>query len=364
MAGRAEPASNFHIGRNQELEALEQVLLGEGGHVAALHGAPGSGKTSLANLFLGRHRDKFPGGGTIVNGADVDLETLVRPLSPEGRSLLVIDEVDRGPISSLGDVLRGFRVERPLASILTTSSIPVMVAADTFILEMPPLRTDQIIDLLARQSGLSPPRLEKLAALLGGNATAVEEASRRLASGVPAERIVQWFESGRLTIARDAEGGALLEGSPARQHLDIAVSEISEALIGELAARPSLLYELDPRKFEMLVAELFRRRGFETTLTPASGDEGVDIYAVSRSDLGQALWVVQAKRYAAERKVEAGVVRELLGTVTAKNASAGVLITTSFFQPGAIALEQQLQYRLSLKDYIALQEMLGGPAEG
>ena len=46
----------------------------------------------------------------------------------------------------------------------------------------------------------------------------------------------------------------------------------------------------------------------------------------------------------------------------AKEASAGVLVTTSFFQPGAERLERRFKYRLSLKDYLDLQELLRMPA--
>jgi len=138
----------------------------------------------------------------------------------------------------------------------------------------------------------------------------------------------------------------------------MAVDEISDGLIRELAARPERLYELNPRRFEELVAELYQRRGFEATLTPASGDEGVDVYVMRHDDLGRTLWVVQAKRYAAHHKVGAGVVRELLGTVHAQNASAGILVTTSFFQPGAVKVEQEFEYRIALRDYLGLQDML------
>jgi restriction endonuclease Mrr len=54
------------------------------------------------------------------------------------------------------------------------------------------------------------------------------------------------------------------------------------------------------------------------------------------------------------------VIRELYGTVMAKDASAGILVTTSFFQPGAAKLERQLEYRISLKDYLDLQGLLRG----
>jgi restriction system protein len=52
------------------------------------------------------------------------------------------------------------------------------------------------------------------------------------------------------------------------------------------------------------------------------------------------------------------VVRELLGTVQAKNANAGIVVTTSFFEPGAVRMEQEFQYRIALRDYLCLQEML------
>jgi restriction system protein len=51
-------------------------------------------------------------------------------------------------------------------------------------------------------------------------------------------------------------------------------------------------------------------------------------------------------------------VRELFGSVQAKNASAGILVTTSFFEPGAVRFEQEFQYRVRLRDYLALQQML------
>lgn len=349
--------------RGLQLRELEALLVDPSRRIANVHGAPGSGKTALAFLFSQLHRDRFPGGVSIVHGSSaVDLDGIVRGVSSDRRSLLVLDEVDRMPLPILTEALARVRDQPPRHGVLTTSNTPVFVVGkDTHLVAMPPLSSAQILDLLEKQSGASTRQLESLARVLAGNAMATEEASRRLASGMSPERIVERFESGPLAIAWDPDGRALSDDSPQRARLDFAVREISDALIEELAARPEQLYELDPRKFEKLVAELYRRRGFEATLTPASGDEGVDIYVVSRTDLGQALWVVQAKRYAAENRVEAGVVRELYGTVMAKDASAGILVTTSFFQPGAMKLERKLKYRLNLKDYLDLQEMLRKP---
>jgi restriction system protein len=183
----------------------------------------------------------------------------------------------------------------------------------------------------------------------------------RSSGGHPLE---EEHERRAVTVARDVVGNPLLLGTPARTTLDVAVTEISDELIAALAANPAMLHQLDARKFEKLVAELYRRRGFEATLTPASGDEGVDVYVVRRDDVGSTLWVVQAKRYALNHKVGAGVVRELFGTVHAKNASAGILVTTSFFEPGAERMERDYEYKLELRDYLRLQEMLRWGASG
>jgi hypothetical protein len=164
--------------------------------------------------------------------------------------------------------------------------------------------------------------------------------------------------AGRLPTATGPDGRPLDQEDPARKALDLSVVEFNDRLIAHLAAHPERLYELSPRRFEELVAELYSRAGFEVQLTPASGDGGVDVYAIRREDLGSTLTVVQAKRYKPEFKVEASVVRELFGTVNLTNASAGVLVTTSSFQPGAKRLAEQHEWRLSLRDYARLQQML------
>ena len=103
------------------------------------------------------------------------------------------------------------------------------------------------------------------------------------------------------------------------------------------------------------------RRGFEATLTPSSGDAGVDVFVVRHDELGSSLSAVQCKRYAPDHKVGVGVVRELQGALIGAGASAGVVLTTSFFTKSARKLEQRFEYQLSLQDYYALQKLLRLP---
>ncbi|MGA9286571.1 MAG: restriction endonuclease [Solirubrobacteraceae bacterium] len=355
------PGNEKRVARPEQESELERLVLSEGVAVVNVNGAPGSGKSWLARSFADANASWFPGGVVMVYAhKDVFPDYRVfDAIDADRPSLIVLDEIDHADASSLPGELRRLREHRPRAQIITTSCIHVAFGGDTPSIEMPPLSLDDAVRLLAiGQSTSDVARINRLATMLQGNALAVTEVSRRLASGMPVDAILAWLEQRHLAVARDAKGDELPLGSAAREHLDASVKEVSDALIAELAANPELLYGLPSRRFEELVAELYRRRGFEATLTPASGDEGVDVYVVRNEDVGRTLWVVQAKRYAAHNKVGAGVVRELLGTVHAKNASAGMIVTTSFFEPGAVRLERQFEFRIGLRDYFSLQDML------
>jgi hypothetical protein len=212
---------------------------------------------------------------------------------------------------------------------------------------------------------VNPPDVAGLSPMLA------DRLSVSTAHGIPAvvdqlERVRRYsldlLEVGHLANAIGIDGRPLPLEDPARGHFDLSIVSFNDQVIEYLAANPKLLYELSPRRFEELVAELYNRAGFEVELTPASGDDGADVYAVRRDDLGSTLIVVQAKRYKPELKVKASAVRELYGTVDLANASAGVLITTSSFQPKAEEYAEKLEWRLSLKDYARLQKMLKAPA--
>lgn len=77
---------------------------------------------------------------------------------------------------------------------------------------------------------------------------------------------------------------------------------------------------LTGRGFEIEVANLLNRAGYQARLTPASGDGGVDIV------LGDGT-IVQCKAHRAP--ASPGVVRELYGALTHQNARKAILISLS-----------------------------------
>jgi len=138
------------------------------------------------------------------------------------------------------------------------------------------------------------------------------------------------------------------------------VETVSEALeLRLLAYRPDDLLRLSPREFERLIAELLARDGYEVELTPETRDGGFDIVAVKRAGIAvPQLCLVECKRYSHVKRVGVQPVRQLYGVVSEQNASAGLVVTSSFFTSPALAFQQRVGHRLGLRDYESLKAWL------
>ena len=142
--------------------------------------------------------------------------------------------------------------------------------------------------------------------------------------------------------------------------LQVDLTEINEELIKYFAQHPEQMRTMHPRKFEQLIAELLKRKGFHVELTPASKDGGYDIIAIQRDDLGSAMTLVECKRYNANNKVGVEIVRGLYGVVEQEKATRGLIMTTSYFTKGAQTFRDQIKNRMTLSDYDALTDFIRG----
>ncbi len=130
---------------------------------------------------------------------------------------------------------------------------------------------------------------------------------------------------------------------------------------------PSIIYQLDPRKWEELIAGAYERAGFdEVILTPRSGDYGRDVIAVKRG-----YWSVriidQVKAYGPGHLVPANDVRALIGVLLSDhNATQGIVTTTSDFAPmikDDPFIKPHIPYRLKLINGVELIDHLDTLAE-
>jgi HJR/Mrr/RecB family endonuclease len=136
------------------------------------------------------------------------------------------------------------------------------------------------------------------------------------------------------------------------------LSEINDELIAYLAKHPEKMYEMEPRKFEELVAAIFRAKGYDVVLTPRTRDGGLDIRAFHKSDVGVFLTLIECKRYGPKRPVSVEIVRGLYGVTESERANAGLIVTTSSFTKDAKSFQDQNKYRVQLADQADLQHWL------
>ena len=112
------------------------------------------------------------------------------------------------------------------------------------------------------------------------------------------------------------------------------------------------LREMDPIKFEQLLAQAYRNLGWTVRETRATGDRGVDAY-LERDGRKH---ILQCKRYSSS-PVGAPFVRELIGTIVTEHADGAILVTTSSFSKGAEEVAAT-QDNVQLIDHSGLRELL------
>jgi len=139
---------------------------------------------------------------------------------------------------------------------------------------------------------------------------------------------------------------------------------INDELIKYLTKHPEKMRDMTPRKFEELLASLYKNLGYKTTLTPPSKDGGFDILAARRDDVGQTITLIEAKKYSEDNKVGVEIVRGLHGVVDAERATRGIVATTSFFTKGAVAFRKKVEHRMGLADFNTLSKMLRDIGKG
>lgn len=320
------------------------------------------GKTRLAYELVRRiGRDSHFLSLSSGNLGGYELASSLRGL-PSDTALIVFDDVDEVSVDQpafVNDLL----LNLPTATVVMTAAVeklhpswePIAGAGSGTVAR--PLR------------GLSPSEARALLAAVGA-ADSQSETAIGTAMGNP-RLILEWAalrhgEGVGTSIATilGPDGVPIAPGDAGMHEVEVTAKGVSDALIRELARNPELMYDLSPRRFEELVAELYARSGFEVELTQASKDGGVDIYAFQKAPFGSFLTIVDCKRYRADRPVQVGLIRQLHGTVIATDASVGVIATTSFFTTGAKQYQAERRHRLALQDFVSLKEMLPRSPDG
>ena len=108
-----------------------------------------------------------------------------------------------------------------------------------------------------------------------------------------------------------------------------------ELLIDESAKNPKLLFEIDPRTLEKIVADIFSTFGFQVELTSRAKDGGCDVICLSQAHGIPIKIAFEVKRYSENRPVGVELVRSFVGANKLIDANKLVFVTTSRFTRGA-----------------------------
>lgn len=137
-----------------------------------------------------------------------------------------------------------------------------------------------------------------------------------------------------------------------------AVLDLNDELKQYFAKHPERLFDISPRNFELLIAEILKDFGFEVELTPITRDGGKDIYAYLRSRIASFLMYVECKKWSSNRPVGIEVVQRLYGVQQSNQVNKSMIVTTSFFTKPAVEECRRYKNLMDLKDYNDLKEWL------
>lgn len=103
------------------------------------------------------------------------------------------------------------------------------------------------------------------------------------------------------------------------------IEEVRSYLVANYEAR----FNVNPRRFEEVVASVYSDHGFDARATAYSGDGGIDVILGN----GDSTIGVQVKRY--RNKISVSQIRELVGALVVEGHTKGIFVTTSEYQSGA-----------------------------
>jgi len=116
--------------------------------------------------------------------------------------------------------------------------------------------------------------------------------------------------------------------------------------------KENALLSLKPRKFEMLIEDLYQQLGYDTVLTPTSRDGGKDVIATIKREDGIERVYVECKLYKTTRlKTES--VNALYGVICKDNINRGVMYCTGYIS-NSIRTHQERINIISLEEIITL----------
>ena len=122
-------------------------------------------------------------------------------------------------------------------------------------------------------------------------------------------------------------------------------------LILQIYLNNEKLFQLHPREFEKIIAELLYSKGFDVELTKQTRDNGYDILALKYvDDFSPVKYLVECKKFNPSRKVGVEIIRSFKEVISTEQANKGMIVTTSYFSSDAIKKQKETPLLLDYKN--------------
>ncbi len=140
----------------------------------------------------------------------------------------------------------------------------------------------------------------------------------------------------------------------------ITLSPINDKVLLYLSKNPNALYQLKDREFEVVMAEIYNKLGYEVELTKATRDGGKDIILRKPEILGDFIYYVECKQNAPKRPIGVGIIRNLIGTIDTDRVNGGILATTSYFSSDVKKFidDNNYNFKIQMHDYDVIRGLL------
>ncbi len=344
--------------REKELSELKKILSESDNHVALITGVAGIGKTTLVRVYAEENKEQYS------NVYIWHAWQLPKDLRVEDNSLIIIDDADELDSKKLEEIIK----YNELSFILVVGrTVDYRFSKEKFVcLSVNGLSQSEIVSFRLNRFkdhliDFDYEEMKRIFLLTQGNPLIIENMFRLVDSlgiNIIDKLLYQQISVGKSDIV--VPNKSII--SPSLISIKKDVLQINDDLMCFIAQEPMSMYELSPREFEKIIAELFKKLGYEVELTKQTRDGGVDIYIAEKTDLGKFLFLVECKHYAPNRPVGIEVIRNMYGVLgmNKRKPTGGIIATTSHFAKGVREeiVELNLEHRISLHDFEYISELL------
>lgn len=365
--------SKTFIDRSKEIKQISKALSTQN-HVL-IEGFAGIGKTTLVNIYRQlnplRYKEIHFFSGYELELDETKLATIFIVPKGKNQKLIIIDGYDE--IISLKTkeiLLRAIKEARKYGTHIIMTMRPGLYdkvfERNAFKIILRGFNIQEASDFIKQNfsNELNETiKLENLSGLLkklDGSPYALKLAMHLLKEGVTTPDQLRTIIDGKIDyrnkIITDFDPPKIISLRSPKIIQDVKLVNIS--ILQKIDRNPNQINALSQEQFEYLVAELFEEKGYRVNLTNEIANDGRKLITLENSIFNNFMIYADCKKQSLDDTIGVKVIKELYGTVTADKATAGMVITSSYFSEDALNFTESIKHQMTLVDYVKLNQWM------